>query len=209
MELDASAVIWNRDDHEGLPRLLLLHGYGSHEGDLAGLAPHLPAGWALPSLRAPLASGPGFAWFPIGEPGDPDPAALDAAADAVLAWLDAQPPAPVAGVLGFSQGGAMAIHLLRRAPERFAFAVALAGFVTRGAQPGDAALAAARPPVFFGRGDADRVITPAAFARTEAWLPDHADATIRVYPGLAHGISGGQLADVTAFVAARHPEDGL
>jgi phospholipase/carboxylesterase len=205
MELDPSAVIWNRDDRDGLPRLVLLHGFGSHEGDLAGLAPHLPDGWALPSLRAPLTAGPGFAWFPIGEPADPDPAGLDAAADAVLAWLDTLPDAPVTGVLGFSQGGAMAIHLLRRAPERFAFAVALAGFLARGEQPGDPALAAARPPIFFGRGDADRVITPQAFARTEAWLPDHADATVRVYPGLAHGISGEELADVTAFVAARQP----
>ncbi|WP_442916813.1 hypothetical protein [Lentzea sp. NBC_00516] len=56
--------------------------------------------------------------------------------------------APSIGLLGFSQGGAMAHQLMRCAPHRFASCVSLAGFVVRDAQPGDAALSV------VGNGDA-------------------------------------------------------
>ena len=111
----------------------------------------------IASLRAPRAAGPGFAWYDL----DPELNASridggDAAVRGILHWLDAQSSSSV-GVLGFSQGGAMAVHLLRHAPERFAWAVSLAGFVLEGDAPADARLAAQRPPVFWGRGTADEV----------------------------------------------------
>ena len=42
--IDESAIIWSApaDQRAGRPLLVLLHGYGSHEGDLFGLSPHLP-----------------------------------------------------------------------------------------------------------------------------------------------------------------------
>ena len=48
------------------PVLLLLHGYGSNEEDLVGLAPHLNPNLVSVSVRAPheLPFG-GFAWFNI------------------------------------------------------------------------------------------------------------------------------------------------
>ncbi len=46
------------------------------------------------------------------------------------------------------------------------------------------------------------MIWPAAIERLAAWLPEHADATIRVYPGLAHGVSGEEMDDVKAFLTA-------
>jgi phospholipase/carboxylesterase len=202
MDLDGEAVIWHerRDD---LPRLVLMHGRGSNEYDLAGFAPMLDGAWCVASVRAVLPEGIGFSWFPPGVSGDPAAEAADAAADAVLAWLDALPPAPLTGVLGFSQGGAMAIHLLRRAPERISFAINLAGFVVRGAQPGDARLRDTRPPVFFGRGVDDMVVPSEAFARTDEWLPGHSDPAIRRYADLGHSISPEELRDVVTFLDAR------
>ncbi|WP_448631546.1 alpha/beta hydrolase [Cellulomonas soli] len=184
------------------PLLLLLHGYGSSERDLPGLVDHLPAGLDWASLRAPLALPQGgYAWVPITVPGRPDAHATAQAADAVLAWVDEHVPDDVPVVpLGFSQGGLLATQLLRHAPARFAAAVVLSGFVLEGPLPGDAELARRRPPVYFGHGDADRVITAEATARTSAWLPGHTTPSDREHPGLGHGIAAGELAEVAAFL---------
>lgn len=183
--------------------LVLLHGFGSNEQDLAGLGQALGA---LPwvSLRAPLTVSPGgYAWFPITTPGSPAPQAVAAATDTLWEWLDAhlQPEARIVPV-GFSQGGLMATQLLRTRPERVAATVVLGGFVQAATQPGDATLEQIRPPVFWGRGQADRVIAAHAVARTQAWLPAHATLTAPVYPGLGHAINAAELADVRAFLHA-------
>ena len=39
--------------------LVLMHGVGSNEQDLFGLAPHIPPQFAVLSLRAPYTLGPG------------------------------------------------------------------------------------------------------------------------------------------------------
>ncbi|MGO4690061.1 alpha/beta hydrolase [Glaciibacter sp. 2TAF33] len=197
------AVHGDRSDlAAGRPLLLLMHGYGSHENDLAGLAPYLPAGFDWVSLRAPIGIAPGgFAWFPISVPGRPDAAPVIAAADAVLQWVrdNVDPETPVVP-LGFSQGGLMVTQLLRQAPERFAAGVVLAGFTLDAVLPGDEILAETKPPVFFGRGDADQVISAETTARISAWLPGHSTLTEKVYPGLPHSISGEELADVSEFL---------
>jgi len=182
---------------------VLLHGFGSNERDLVGLASALPDGTPWASLRAPLAVGPGgHAWFPIGEPGNPDPAHVAAATAAIWEWADAVLPADARIVpVGFSQGGLMASQLLRTAPGRVIAPVILGGFVQAGEQPADARLASTRPAVFHGRGEEDRVIAAAAVARTDAWLPQHTTPTQRRYPGLAHGIDARMLDDVRTFLA--------
>ena len=204
LEIDASTARWSTDDGDraGRPLVVLLHGVGSHEGDLIGLAPYLPQDLALVSLRAPLTHGSGFSWYPLDVPGDPDPAGVDAAAEAVLRWLDGLGDAhPSVSLLGFSQGGSLALQLLRHAPERFRFVAVLAGFVAAdAASERDEAVAAVRPPVFYGRGDVDEVIPASAVRRTEEWLAGHADAEIAVYPGLGHGIAQEELDELNAFI---------
>lgn len=202
LAIDDAAVLRGGDGDPADPLVLLLHGFGSHEGDLPPVMPHLPGELAWASLRAPLdlPSG-GHAWFPITVPGRPDPSTVASAADAVLDWVDGHVEAATPVVLlGFSQGGTLVTQLLRRRPDHFAAGVVLSGFVVGAELPGDAALAGTRPPVFYGRGDADRVIAADAVARTDAWLPGHATLDRHVYPGLGHGISPAELADVSAFL---------
>lgn len=210
VRIDADAVLWSASerDRAGKPLLVLLHGYGSHEGDLFGLSPYLPLNSAVASLRAPAPEAGGYAWFPRGSgdagspAGNPRGAIADAAASAVLAWLDTLPPAPAIGLLGFSQGAAMALQLMRHAPTRFACAVQLSGFVVAGSLPGDETLAQLRPPVFWGRGTEDAVIPDEAIARTEDWLPSHASLDTRIYEDLAHAVSQRELTDVAGFLSA-------
>lgn len=45
------------------PLVVLLHGRGSNERDIIGLARHLPQSAAYVAVRAPIAEGGGFAWF--------------------------------------------------------------------------------------------------------------------------------------------------
>ncbi|TFB96998.1 alpha/beta hydrolase [Cryobacterium sp. HLT2-28] len=211
--IDPDAVLWSSGpaDRGGRPLLLILHGYGSHEGDLFSLAPHLPLHPVIAALRAPLSAGPGWAWFPIGaagatvNPGAPSADALTAAAAGVLAWLDALPEQPTSvGLLGFSQGGAMALQLLRQAPDRFAFAVQLSGFVGRSEHPGDVRLAELRLPVFWGRGTADPVIPQDAIERTQVWLPGHSELTERIYEGMGHAISQAELGEIVGFLREQY-----
>ena len=205
MKIDTDAVLWSAPEREraGRPLLVLMHGYGSHEGDLFSLAPGLPLGPVIASVRAPYAAGPGHAWFPLGPdtPIHEQGEAVDASAAAILDWLDTTESTSI-GLLGFSQGGAMALQLLRLVPERFRYALALAGFVVSVDHPGDAALAAVKPPVFYGRGTADDRIPAAVVAVTEAWLPEHTTPTTRIYEGLGHGISNAELKDVNTFISA-------
>ncbi|MFT4306749.1 MAG: alpha/beta hydrolase-fold protein [Microbacterium sp.] len=201
--LDAAAALWSDGDRTGRPLLVLLHGYGSDERDLFALVPHLPPEYAVVSLRAPLVPPfptPGRSWYPIDGLDGRDPERVTDAAARVIEWLDAHAEAPRTGLLGFSQGAAVAIQALRLQPERFAFAVDLSGYATPGALPGDAALAERRPPVFWGRGDRDDVIPEPLVDHSAQWLPEHVELSGRVYPGLTHSVSEQELRDVRTFL---------
>ncbi|GHD47062.1 esterase [Mycetocola manganoxydans] len=204
--IDEDAVLWSAsgDDREGRSLLIVLHGYGSNEADLFQLAPFLPLEPVIAALRAPLVAPfpiDGWSWYPIDQPGHPEETGLAASTAAVLSWLDSLPYTPDSvGLLGFSQGGAMSIELLRAAPERFSFAVNLSGYSAINSHPGDEALAERRPPVFWGRGTLDDVIPARAIAHTTEWLPAHSRLVGRVYEGLSHAISQQELADVRAFI---------
>jgi len=204
--IDRDAVQWTRDSsaRSGTPLLVTMHGVGSNERDLLGLAPALPSSWTLASLRAPMPWGQGFSWYPLGTPGSPALEPVDESVSGVLDWIDSvAADHPRIGLLGFSQGGSMALQLLRARPTGFAFAVSLSGFVVPGVTDArDAAVAAARPRVFLGHGDLDPVIPAEATARTQAWAAEHTDVTDRTYAGLPHAVSAAELADVAAFIAA-------
>jgi phospholipase/carboxylesterase len=212
--LDPAAVLWSAEPElrTGRPLLVLLHGYGADERDLFALVPAVPEQFVVVSVRAPSAPpwpAPGYSWFPIDELENGDPETVTAAAERFLAWLDETPAArdaPSVGLLGFSQGAAVALQALRLEPERFAYVVALSGFAAPGGLPRDAELAALRPPVFWGRGTHDDVIPEALVASTTQWLPDHVDLSGRVYQGLTHSVSEQELADIHAFLERRLPD---
>lgn len=182
--------------------LVVMHGLGSHEGDLFGLAPHLPERFEVASLRAPIPYGGGFAWFEFSAVDSTDHALIDSAAEGVLAWLDGlgRPYARI-HLLGFSQGGAMAVQLARLAPERFASIAHLSSFVHAGELPGDAALAAREPriPLLATIGELDEVIHADKRERSAPWLDAHFAVERRTYRR-GHAIVGEELADVVAFL---------
>ncbi len=204
-DLDPAAVLWSAPERERAerPLLVLLHGLGSHEGDLFSLAPRLPLAPVIAAVRAPHAFGAGFSWFePGADPlGDAGARSADAAARAVLDWLDTVDTGAGLGLLGFSQGAVVTAQLLRCAPRRVDYAVALSGYVARADHDGDARLRESPPPVFWGRGDADAVIPAASVEWSIPWFATSTSLTERVYPGLGHGVSPDELRDVSGFIA--------
>ena len=203
--LDDAVALWSAAtaERDGLPLLVLLHGYGADEHDLFGLAPYLPERFVVAAVRAPLTPpfpAPGYSWYPIEGLDGRDPSHVTDAARRLLDWLDAVAPDAVVGLLGFSQGAAVALQAMRLRPDRFAFAVNLSGYATPGELPGDAALAERRPPVFWGRGTRDDVIPPFLVEHTMTWLPEHVDLSGRVYQGLTHSVSEQELEDVRVFL---------
>jgi phospholipase/carboxylesterase len=208
IRIDPDVVLWSADAAErtGRPLLVLLHGYGADERDLFGLTTYLPDEFVCAAPRAPLPPpwpAPGYSWYPIEGLDSRDPTHVTRSAEALLSWLDDVAPDVAVGLLGFSQGAAVAIQALRLEPARFAFAVNLSGYATPGDLPGDEELAGIRPPVFWGRGTNDEVIPGFLVEHTTQWLPPHSELSGRVYAGLTHSVSEQEMQDVRAFLDKR------
>lgn len=207
--LDESFTQWSEPPsaRAGRPLLVLLHGYGSHEADLAALVPQLPGEFMFASVRAPLSlpwPSPGHSWYPIEDLETRRPDDVTSAAGRVIEWLDeVAKDAPSVGLLGFSQGASVALQTLRVAPDRIDFVVNLSGYAAPGDLPLDAQLARETPPVFWGRGTADEVIPEFLVTHTTQWLPRHSELSGRVYQGLTHSVSAQELDDVRIFLQKR------
>lgn len=204
MRIDQDAVMWSAPerDRAGRPLLVLLHGFGSTEGDMFALSRSLPLEPVIASVRAPLRAGPGYTWFPSDDASSEE--RFDSIADvttSLLDWVDSTQSTGI-GLLGLSQGGAMALELLRARPEAFDYVVQLSGFVVPSDHPGDTRLAELTPPVFWGRGTVDEVIPSSLIDHTQEWLPRHSSLTEGIYEGLGHAVSDAELSDVRAFIRA-------
>jgi phospholipase/carboxylesterase len=217
--IDSTAVRWSvpRESVASAlaerPLLIMMHGYGSNEGDLYSLGQYMPEQFVIASLRAPLQAGPGNAWFAIDYDAENDTLRRDinevtASTHSLIAWID-ELEAEVGGLpqtalLGFSQGGVMLTQLFRHQPERYAAGVFFASFAvddtTEGGAQRDAALAEVTPPLFWGRDPQDPVITPNLIDFTRRWLPEHFDVEAKLYAHVGHSLSLEEIEDSVAFL---------
>ena len=201
--LDEDALVRSANE-ERRPIVLLLHGLGSHERDLTGLVPHLPQDFDYVSARGIYRYGQGFAWFEM--PVDPQhPEAIEASAAALENWIAAQREdgVPVAGAIGFSQGGLLALHLLRRDARALDFVVNLSGRPFPAPMPGDEALAAARPPVLWGHGGLDPLFGGEIEAEVREYLSAHTRLQEERRPALGHAVDEVELRALAAFLRQR------
>ena len=202
--IDDDAVVWADPPTANTPIVILLHGLGSHEDDLAGLVPFLPSAFTYASLRGIYRYVQGYAWFAM-PPERALPVDADAAAAAVEAWIAAQ-DRPVVGAIGFSQGGLLALQLLRRDADRLDFVVNLSGWPSPGTLPGDATLAERRPPVLWGHGGADPLYDEEAESQVREFLTAHTALEEERRPHLAHAVDEIELRAVASFLRRRAEE---
>ena len=195
------------------PLLLLLHGVGSHEGDLFRFAARLDPRFLVLSARAPLTRAPGsYAWFfveqtPAGPKIAPDQLAASRAtlaqfiAEAVAAH-HADPDRVY--LLGFSQGAIMAMTLALTEPRLLAGLVAIAGRI-----PPEVLGWAVPPeqtaglPLLLEHGRQDAVLNIDWAHKARAVLERQRVAlTYREYDA-PHSITQDMLADATSWLSAR------
>ncbi len=202
-EFDSPQVAWRGSADPSSPLVVLLHGRGSHEAEIIGLADHLPAGPAYAAIRAPIAEGGGFAWFANRGIGRPVAESLADTMAWFRRWLDeaAGTGRPVV-LVGFSGGAAFAGGLVLDDPSRYTGAAILYGTL-----PFDAGVPTASGRldglrVLVAQGDADVVIPRELLDRTWDYLRDDAGSvTIGVRDPGGHGISPAVLGELRGWLA--------
>jgi phospholipase/carboxylesterase len=117
------------------PTILALHGRGSNEGDLMGLAEYLPKQYLWICPRGPFDLGPdSYEWFQITQIGKPDPKRLANALSSIDRFIDeviANYPVDKSKIylLGFSQGSIVSLSYALTKPQRVAGVIAQSGYI--------------------------------------------------------------------------------
>ncbi len=192
------------------PLLLLLHGIGSNEHDLYGLAPFLDKRFLIISVRAPNILGPGsYAWFeadftPQGPVINPEQA--EASCKTLITFLkeaitiyDADPKQVY--LMGFSQGAIMSASVALTQPELVAGAVMMSGRILPEIRP----LIASNEelsgfPFLVVHGTVDMVLPIThGHASRELLSSLPVDLTYHEYP-MGHEVNQESLSDVTAWL---------
>lgn len=201
---DEPTVAWRGETDVDAPLVVLLHGRGSSEADIIGLAEYLPTRPMYAAVRAPIAEGGGYAWFANRGIGRPVAESLRETMDWFRAWLDQNAPEgrPVV-LVGFSGGAAFAGALVLDDPARYAGAAVLFGTLPFDAGVPTTPDRLAGTRVLVVHGDHDIVIPPDLLDRTWTYLTEDAgaDATAVRDPG-GHGVSPDAAGAVARWLAA-------
>lgn len=189
--------------------LILLHGVGGNEAQLAALARTSSRDVLVVLPQGRLALGPGqFGWFRVAfTPSGPQivPEEAEASRLALIQWISALqrqhdiPPSRTV-VAGFSQGGIMSASVALTAPESVAGFGVLAGRILPELEATLAASERLRNlHGFIGHGLHDSKLPVTWAARADAWLTQLGVAhTTRLYP-VDHTLSAEMRADFEAW----------
>jgi phospholipase/carboxylesterase len=194
------------------PLLLLLHGIGSNEEDLFGLAPYLDDRFLIISARAPyVMMAAAYAWFnieftPSGIIPDLDQAeasrrlVIEFIDEAIEAY-DADPGAVY--LMGFSQGAMMSLAVALTRPDKVSRVVAMSGRVPqRVIEQAASEEALSRLEVFMTHGIYDEVIK---VENGRACRDELERLSVKVtyceYP-MSHQVSMESLRDITLWLEA-------
>lgn len=198
------------DARDGAPLIVLLHGRGSDEDDLMGLAPHLPAGAIVAAPRAPFPGapwgyGPGWAWYRFLGRNRPEPESFAESQRELGTFLDALPqelpvkPGPLV-LGGFSQGGTMSLAYALGQPGRVPMVLNFSGFLADHPDVSATPESVAGTRIFWGHGTQDPNIPFALAEEGRATLRSAgAELEARDY-GIGHWIDPRELQDANAWI---------
>lgn len=208
-----TSVIQPEGSRDGTPVMVLLHGRGADESDLAPLGGKLASGAALvlpraPHPGAPWGYGPGWAWYRY-EGGDrPEVESFRASQEALSELMAGLPdvvgyrPGPVV-LGGFSQGGTMSIGFALQHPGVTATVLVFSGFLPDHPDVSISPEAVAGSAFWWGHGTRDPAVHHELAVRGRAALRQvGAELESRDYP-MGHGISPQELSDASAWLTGR------
>lgn len=195
------------------PALILLHGVGSNEQDLFGLADRLDPRFTVVSARGPLTRSPGsYAWFPVQfAPGGfvIDPEHAERSRQLLLQFTgelvdEYQIDAKEVYLMGFSQGCIMSLYAALTEPERYAGVAGMSGRLLPEVLPKLASPERLQGfPLLVVHGTEDTTI-PVSYGRDIrdqlSKLPVHLD--YREYP-IGHWVTDQTIGDIRAWLSSR------
>ena len=191
---------------------ILLHGRGGTAQGILGLAEELDrpdVAWLAPQAA-------GNAWYPwsfmapleqnepwLGE-------ALSTVGGLVARLEEAGVPAERVVLVGFSQGGCLALEFTARRARRWGGAAGLsAGLIGPPGTPRDYPGSLDGTPVFLGCSDRDPHIPLERVEETGEVLSGlGAEVTKRIYPGMGHTVIDDELVHVRAILDAASEREG-
>jgi predicted esterase len=183
--------------------MVLLHGRGATAEDIMTVAAEVQQpGWAY---LAPQAAG--SAWYPnpFTAPLESNEPYLSAALEMItnlVERVEAAVPAQRMILLGFSQGACLTLEWAAHHARRYGGVVGLSGgLIGPDGTPRDYPGSFDGMPVFLGCSDVDPYIgKDRVIEASEVLQRMGADVTLRLYPGMAHTVSGEEIAAVRALV---------
>ena len=196
------------------PVLIMLHGYGSNEGDLFSFAQELPPELLIISVRAPLSLGFGsYAWYSINFEANSENFSNLEEAKTALNLIDAfvqgiidlyKPDEKRIFLMGFSQGTILSIAYALNHPGRVQHVLALSGYVNR--KLINAPLESdsyTNLDFFVSHGSADQVIPVEWARRTPGFLDElNIEHVYKEYP-VGHGVAPQNFFDMLAWIKNR------
>jgi predicted esterase len=184
--------------------MIMLHGRGANAADILGLAQVIDR----PALAYLAPDAAGNVWYQNsfmtpavrGEPH------LASALKTVQRMIDlvnaAAIPTERVALLGFSQGGCLALEFAARNPRRYGAVFGLsAGLIGDKIAPSDYSGSLGNTPVFMGCSDVDPFIPLERVEQTAAIMKGlGAEVTLRTYPGAAHTIVSDEVEQIRRLV---------
>jgi phospholipase/carboxylesterase len=198
------------DARDGATVAVLLHGRGSHKGDLQSLRPMLPQDWSVITPEAPFPGaswgyGPGSAWYRyleddrvVAETLDQSLAKLDAFLAELPGLLGFRPGKLILG--GFSQGGSTALAYALQRPGVVDAVLNFSGFLVSHAALDESGASPPTTPIFWGHGVEDPAIPISLAEKGRARLRRaRADLHARDYP-MGHTIAAEEVEAAVSMI---------
>jgi phospholipase/carboxylesterase len=197
---------------EATAAMIMLHGRGANAADIIGLAGALKR----PEIAYLAPDAAGGVWYPnpFMTPAAGNQPYLSSALSAVARVIDgvggAGIPAERVAILGFSQGGCLALEFAARNPRRYGGVIALsAGLIGDAVAAENYSGSLDGTPVFIGCSDVDPFIPLARVKESAAtMLALGASVTERIYPSAGHTIVADEVAQIQRIVDAMTASGG-